>query len=259
MRRKLWCGRKLKVEFHRTYFIMALGFILTGYYLNLIAFTSLIIIHELGHYIVARLNNFNVEKIIIYPYGGLTKISDMLNRDICEEILIATAGIITQYLFYLFILFLYKNSIIREYTYILYNLYNNQMIFFNLLPIYPLDGGKILNLLLYKYFSFNKANILTIIISVIIIVIIVLFSIISSSYSNIMIMILLLTYIYKFYINRKYLYRRFLLERYLYGIEYDKIKVISNIKNMYKNKTHLININNTYIKEKKYLSTLFKN
>lgn len=259
MKKKLFSNKFVKIEFHRTYFIMALGFILTGYYLNLLIFTSLIIIHELGHCIVARLNNFNVEKIIIYPYGGLTKISDMLNRDICEELLIATSGIITQYLFYLFILFLYKNSIIREYTYNLYNLYNNQMIFFNLLPIYPLDGGKILKLILYKYFPFNKANILTIIISLIIIIIIVLSSIISNSYSNIMIMILLITYIYKFYINRKYLYRRFLLERYLYNIEYNKIKIINNIKNMYKNKTHLINTNNTYIKEKKYLSTLFKN
>ena len=259
MRKVQRSSRKLKIEFHRTYFVMALGFVLTGYYLNLIIFTSLIIVHELGHYLVARFNNFNVEKIIIYPYGGLTKISDMLNRDICEELLIATSGIITQYLFYLFILFLYKNSIIRGYTYNLYNLYNNQMIFFNLLPIYPLDGGKILNLILYKYFSFNKANIITIIISLIIIVIILLSSIIVNSYSNIMVMILLFTYIYKFFVNRKYLYRRFLLERFLYDIEYDKIKIINKIKNMYKNKTHLININNTYIKEKKILSTLFRN
>lgn len=258
MRKRQRGYKKLIVEFHRTYFVMALGFVLTGHYLNLIIFTSLIIIHELGHYLVAILNNFNVEKIIIYPYGGLTKISDMLNRDICEELLIATSGIITQYLFFLFVLTLYKNSIIREYTYNLYNLYNNQMIFFNLLPIYPLDGGKILNLILYKYFSYNKANILTIIISITIIFIIVLSSIYTNSYSNIMIMILLFTYIYKFYINRKYLYRRFLLERYLYNIEYPKIKIINNINNMYKNKTHLINTNNTYIKEKKYLSTLFK-
>lgn len=237
---------------------MALGFILTGHYLNLIIFTSLILVHELGHYTVAKLNRFNVEKIIIYPYGGLTKISDMINRDICEELLIATTGIIIQYLFYLIILYLYSKGLIREYTYNLYTIYNNQMIFFNLLPIYPLDGGKILNLLLYKYFSFNKANILTIIISITIIFIIVLSSIFTNSYSNIMVIILLLTYIYKFYTKRKYLYNRFLLERYLYDIEYPSIKIINNIKNMYKNKTHLINTNNTYIKEKDYISTLFK-
>ena len=207
---------------------------------------------------MARINHFKVDKIIIYPYGGLTKINDLLNRDICEELLIATAGIIFQYLFYLVIKYLYSLSVIRLYTFNLYTHYNNQMIFFNLLPIYPLDGGKILNLLLSKYISYNKSNIFTIIISIMVIITIVATSILNNSYSNIMIMFILLTYLYKFFMKRKYLYNRFLLERFLYNIEFPRIKVINNIKNLHKNKTHLININNTYIKERNFLSTLFK-
>ena len=132
------------------------------------------------------------------------------------------------------------------------------MIFFNLLPIYPLDGSKILNLILDKYLPYYKSNLVTVLISLITILTIILTSIYKSSYSNIMVMTLLLTYLYKFYSKRKYLYNRFLLERYLYDIEYPSIKVINNIKGMFKNRTHLININNTYIKEKRYLSTLFK-
>lgn len=207
---------------------------------------------------MALINKFNVEKIVIYPYGGLTKINDLINRDICEELLVATSGIIMQYLFYLLIRFGYTQGLIREYIYNLYTIYNNQMIFFNLLPIYPLDGSKILNLILDKYLPYYKANLVTIFISLIIILTIIILSIYKSSYSNIMIMTLLLTYLYKFYSKRKYLYNRFLLERYLYDIEYPHIKVINNIKCMFKNKTHLININNTYIKEKSFLSTLFK-
>ena len=74
------------IKFHYTYIIMAIGFILTGYYQNLIVFTSLIIFHELGHYLVARLQHFNVKKIIIYPYGGLTKIEDLINKDINSSV-----------------------------------------------------------------------------------------------------------------------------------------------------------------------------
>ena len=258
MRKRQYGHQSLKIEFHRTYLIMALGFILTGHYLNLIVFTSLILIHELGHYLMARIMKFNVEKIIIYPYGGLTKISDMINRDISEELLIATFGVIMQYLFYLLIKLSYTQGIIREYTYNLYTIYSNQMIFFNLLPIYPLDGSKILNLILDKYLPYYKSNLVTVLISLITILTIILTSIYKSSYSNIMVMTLLLTYLYKFYSKRKYLYNRFLLERYLYDIEYPSIKVINNIKGMFKNRTHLININNTYIKEERYLSTLFK-
>ena len=237
---------------------MALGFVLTGHFLNLIVFTSLVLVHELGHYTMAKINRFNVEKIIIYPYGGMLKLSDMINRDIYEELLIATSGVISQYLYYLIIVYLYNIGIIREYTYNLYTLYSNYMIYFNLLPIYPLDGGKILNLLFTKYLPYNKANILTIYISLIIIFGIIFLSIYNYSYSNIMIMIILLTYLYKFFITRKYLYSRFLLERFLYNIEYPSIKVIKNINNMFKNKTHLINTNNIIIEEKKYLSILFK-
>lgn len=257
MQQRKFKSKLIKIEFHRTYLIMALGYILTGHYLNLIIFSSLILIHEIGHFLIAIINNFNVQKIIIYPFGGMTKINDMINRDISEELLIATSGVITQYLFYLLIVFLYQKGLIREYTYNLYTAYNNQMIFFNLLPIYPLDGGKIVNLILDKYLPYYKSNIITIIISLIVITIIIYLNIYQNTYSNIMIMLILLTYLYKLFTKRKYLYQRFLLERYLYNIKYPKIKIVNNIKNMFKNKTHLININNTYIEEKKLLSTLF--
>ena len=250
--------QKLKIEFHRTYFIMALGFVLTGYYLNLIVFTSLILIHELGHYTMARLNHFQVTKIIIYPYGGITKINSIINCDINEELLIATNGVIWQYLFYLGISLLFSHGFLREYTYHLYTLYNQQIIFFNLLPIYPLDGSKILNLLLEKYFSYRLSNQLTIWISFLGLIFLIILNIYQYNYSNIMILILLLTYLYQFYQKRKYLYQKFLLERYLYAIKYPKTKIITNIHKMYKNKNHLFYYHNHYIKEKDYLNILFK-
>ena len=257
MRKRRNKNNKL-IRFHNSYLIVAFCFVLTGYYLNLIVFTSLIIVHEFGHYLTAKVLKFNVSEIVIYPYGGILKLDDLINRDINEELIIAVSGIIMQYFFYLFIVFLYNNSLLRGYTFNLYTIYNNYMIYFNLLPIYPLDGGKIVNLILSIYFPYNKANIFTIYISLFVILGIFFLSIYNYSYSNIMIMIILLTYIYKFFMERKYLYSRLLLERYLYNIEYNSIKVIRNIKNIYKNRTHIININNTYIKEKKYLSILFK-
>lgn len=255
-KRKSGC-KNIKIEFHRTYLVMALGFVLTGYYLNLIVFTSLILVHEMGHYLMARVNKFNVTKIIIYPYGGMTKIEDMINRDISEELLVACAGVIIQYLFYLGVGYCYQNGIIREYTYQLYTLYNNQMIFFNLLPIYPLDGSKILNLILDKYFPYYRANMLTMLISIMVIIGIVGLSIYSYNYSNLMVMGLLFTYLYHFFRKRKYLYQKFLLERYLYDIEYPKYKIIRDIGKMYKNKSHLIFRGNYYVLEKDVLKELF--
>ena len=128
------------LSFHFTYYITSLGYILTGNFLELIVITTLIIVHECGHYTTAKLLNFNVKKIIIYPFGGITKIEDLINKDINEELLIATSGIITEYLFYLLIVYLYFKGLIREKVLNTYTIYNNSIILFNLLPIHPLDG-----------------------------------------------------------------------------------------------------------------------
>ena len=236
---------------------MAFGYVISGYYINLIAITSLLLIHELGHYTAAKLLKFKVLKIVIYPFGGITKIHDLINKDINEEILVATSGVIFQFIFYLIIVYLNHINIIRDYTLNIYTLYNNQIIFFNLMPIYPLDGSKIINLLLSKFFNYNLSNKLTIIISLIGMSLFILTSSYNHNYSYIMVLSVLIIYNYKFIKQLKYIYNKFLLERYLYNISYPKIKIINNGNKMYKNNSHIIKVNNNYITEKKYLSKYY--
>lgn len=236
---------------------MAISYVLCGYYINLIVFTTLIIVHEFGHYITARLLSFKVDKIVIYPFGGITKINDMINKDINSELLVATSGVIYQFLFFLIICYLNNKGIIRNYTLDIYRDYNSQIIFFNLLPIYPLDGSKIFNLLLSKWFNYNSSNKLTILISIICMVIFVLLNTYVRNYSYFMIVSILFVYNYKYFEQIKYLYNRFLLERYLYNIKYSKTKIIDNPCKMYKNKMHIFKLNNKYISEKKYLSKYY--
>ena len=169
--------------------------------------------HELGHFTIAKILNIKVKKIIIYPFGGMTKLDTLINQKIEKELLVALSGIIFQFIYYLIICYLYKINLIREYTINLYTLYNNEMIFFNLLPIYPLDGSKILNLLLNTLLPYKIANIITIIISIITIILILALKIYQTNYSNMIIYFILLSYIIKFYQKRKYLYNRLLLER----------------------------------------------
>ena len=245
------------IKFHYTYIIVALGLILTGYYLDLIIYTSLILVHELGHYIVAKALNFNVIKIIIYPYGGLTKLDDLINKNINKELLISISGILFQLLFFFIIVILYKNNIIRLYNYNLYREYNKILILFNILPIYPLDGFKILKLLLEKFVPYKVTNILTLIISVISIIIILVFNVFCGNYSFVMIIVILLNYIYIYFKNFSFLYNRFLLERYLYKIRYNDTIIIKNKNYFYKNKSHIIKNNKKYEKEESFLNNLF--
>lgn len=243
-----------KIEFHYTYLLIALGFILTGYFYNLIIFTSLILIHELGHFLMCLRYKIKVNKIIIYPYGGLIKLDDIVNRDIDEELLIAIMGVFFQTLYYTVIIILYKNNYIREYVFNIYTMYHYSMLIFNILPIYPLDGFKICNLILSKFICFKLANYLSFILSLIMIVILFIMGI--SNYSYMMVIFILIDNTYKYYNKLRYIYNKFILERYLYKYNYRKIKIINNKDKMYKNKTHIFKMGKKYIEEKEYLRNL---
>lgn len=248
----------MKIEFHYTYIIIALSFILTGYFSNLIVFTSIIIIHELGHFVVAKKLKLNPDKIVIYPFGGITKMNNLINTEISKELLVAISGVTFQSIYYLIIFILYKNSIIRDYIFNLFSTYHKSILFFNLLPIHPLDGSKILNLILSKYLPYKLTIKLNIIISLITGFIILKINYYKFNYTTILIITIIVDNLVKYYKNINYLFNKFLLERYLYKINFTKTKKIAIIDNMYKEKYHIIKEKNNYLTEKQVLKQRFK-
>lgn len=237
---------------------MAFGLVITGHFVNLIIFTSLIIIHEMGHIVISKILSYKIDKVIIYPYGGFVKLNTRINTKIENDLLVAISGIIMQSIYFGIIFFLYRNGIVREYVYDLFFLYHKSMLIFNLLPIYPLDGAKIVNLILSKYFSFNIANYISIVISLITVVFFLYSDIYENNYSIILVIGVLMKNIYKFYKDISYIYNRFILERYLFKFNYKKKAIIKNKDKMYKNRVHIFNDNGKLMNEKEYISTFFE-
>ena len=248
----------MKVEFHYTFILIAISFILTGYFSNLIIFTSIILFHEMGHYIIAKLNHLNPKKIIIYPYGGITIINNLINTKIVKELLVAISGIIVQTIYYFIIIILYKNNLIRDYIFNIFTKYHYSILIFNILPIHPLDGSKILNLILSLYLPYKLVNKLNIVISILTGIIILFINYYTLNYTTILIISVIIDNLIKYYKNINYLFNKFLLERYLYKINLTKTKQITKIDNMYKEKYHIIKENNHYLTEKQYLNNHFK-
>lgn len=236
---------------------MALGLILTGHFSNLFIFTSLILIHEMGHILVAKLFKYKINKVIIYPYGGITKVDTIINTKIEDDILLAVSGIIIQLLYFYVIYILYNVGFIREYIYNLFYMYNSSMLLFNILPIIPLDGSKVINLILSKYISFKLSNNLTVLISFFTLIIFLMSSTYQNNYSMLMVIFILLKSILEYYKNIDYLFNRFILERYIYDIKFKSIKIVKDKNKMYKNKSHLFKIDNKLIEEKSYLKNFF--
>lgn len=241
------------IEFHYTYLFIAFSFIITGHVKDLLVFTSIIIFHELGHYLMARINKVKVKKITIYPFGGITTLDTLINININRELLIAMGGILSQSIYMIIIIILYKYGFVREYIYNLYTRYNNSILYFNLLPIVSLDGFKILNLTLSKIFPFDISNKLSLGISFITLILILIVNYYTFNYTLLLVLSVLIINIVNYYKDLNYIFNKFLVERYLYNLSYSKEKIVNNKKNMYKDYRHIFKNGNKYLTEKKYL------
>lgn len=213
----------------------------------------LIIIHELGHFVTAIILNVKVNKIYIYPFGGISKLNMRFNIKKQKEILILIMGPIFQLIGYYVII----NIPFFINYYKIINIYNYSILIFNLLPIYPLDGAKLLNILLSSFIPLKKSYIISIIISYITIILMILM--IKNKTINLLFIVIFLLYkITSEYKKIKYYYEKFLLERYLYKYKFKNVKIINDINNFYRDKKHLVYINNKYYTEKEILEKKYK-
>jgi len=154
-----------KIYIHPFFLLTLFIFVSIGYFRFIMYFMILILIHELGHIAISLIFKWNIDKIIILPFGGLTKYNEIINKPLIEEFLISISGIIFQIIFYLLI----KNYISYN-DYVILKNYNYAILFFNLLPIYPLDGGRLFNMLFSLVFPYKKSLYLSIYLSMIIFV-----------------------------------------------------------------------------------------
>ncbi len=229
--------------------------ILTGLFREFSCFTFLLLVHELGHCLCALHYGWQIDCISFYPYGGSSKFSEKINRPIKEEFLILLAGPIAQVCFYLLCTILP----LREQTQALLRTYHYAILFFNLLPIYPLDGGKLVNLFLSKHYPYLKSLTITLLLSYLLLLGIVCIQLKECFSLNVLLVgLLLFTKIKEEWKKRNFYYQRFLLERYLYPYHFKTIKTIENPKEMMRDKRHLFKKQNHYYTEKTILLKTFK-
>ena len=223
---------------------------LAGLFKEIIVISALLIIHEFGHFVAIYAYKWNINRIVIYPFGGITILEEKIDKPLIEEFIITIMGPIFQEILYIIIVILYKYNYINTYIFSLFNEYNLSILIFNLLPIIPLDGSKLFNVILNKFLNFRLSYNINIVISLIFLV---LFFIIFRNDSSYYIIIFYLIGQLIYYIKNRYLiFNKFILEKKLRKSEYIKYKKVKSIKNMHRNKRNLINDNGTYITEYRY-------
>lgn len=222
------------------FYIVSLIMLATGFFKPFLFMIIYLIIHEIGHIIAAYILGYRVCKINVFPCGLLTIFNMKINDSIFKDFLIAIAGPLFQIISYHFI---------KKYYFIHLFLF-----IFNLIPIYPLDGSKIISFFLYLFFPYKKCNNILFYLSFILCVFIIIYFCFNFNLIYILVFITLFIRVIEFYRNRNYLFNSFIMERLLYDFNFVFVKRINNINNMYKERSHYIDGEGEREYIKKYLN-----
>lgn len=121
-----------------------------------IIFLIFISLHELAHTIIGIIQGFKLEKIEIMPYGLSIKFYYFNDANYKKKIITYLAGPVLNFILALVFFYIRTNEIIVVYCFFI----NVILGIANLLPILPLDGGKILKEILKIKYDYKKSYVL---------------------------------------------------------------------------------------------------
>lgn len=165
MKKLLNYFNKIKVN-KFTVLIISLA-IISGRFIPLFIYFSIASIHEFSHCLMAKIFKLEIRKIEFLPFGMSAELASLNDIHPIKSILILLAGPLSFFISKLLIEISYQSHFLSVYAYLQANEINTLIFFFNLLPIWPLDGAKILFYLMSFFLTLKKNYYFVITISII--------------------------------------------------------------------------------------------
>lgn len=176
---KLGQFRGIAVYVHAT-FLLLLGWILASHLLRghgwgaalsgtafIVLLFACVVLHEFGHALTAQRYGIQTRDITLYPIGGVARL-ERIPRNPQQELLIALAGPAVNLVIAgaLFIVLGAVNALsgVDQFDLMEGNLFqrlawiNLSLALFNLLPAFPMDGGRVLRALLARRMEYGRAT-----------------------------------------------------------------------------------------------------
>lgn len=123
-----------------------------------------VVLHEFGHAFMARRFGIRVPRILLLPIGGMAEF-ESIPREPAKEIAIALAGPAVNFVLVGLLLLVAPFPRVEELGYISWDLLPQQLIAmnllmgcFNLIPAFPMDGGRVLRAILARRMPYVRAT-----------------------------------------------------------------------------------------------------
>ena len=149
----------LTFSVHPLFYIFGFYYALTGRIFIFIVYTVSAVIHEIGHSIVSANCGYRLNKIKLMPFGAVV-MGCFENVRLKDEIVIALAGPFINLaiaLFFIAIWWIFPT--LYAFTDIVVEA-NLSLFLINVLPAYPLDGGRVVKALLKTRLSEDRAELI---------------------------------------------------------------------------------------------------
>lgn len=150
--------RDINIKINIFMLVMFIFYSLCGYFFETSIMVLSILIHEIFHSIAARKYGIKINEVEIFPFGGIAKFENIRTITPKEEIIICAIGPLSNLI--IIILFLSLRVFYFDSYLIDYIIKVNKVIFIiNVLPIFPLDGGKIVRAILSLFIGYKASTI----------------------------------------------------------------------------------------------------
>ncbi|MFD7520908.1 M50 family metallopeptidase [Paenibacillus chitinolyticus] len=158
---------EVRFRFHPLFTMVMLLSLATGHFLESATLFGIVFLHELGHFGAAAAFGWRVREVRLLPFGGVLVVDELASVPLREEMIVALAGPL-QHLWLIALGFLCRFLEVGDPEWWSYFIEINAVIaLFNLLPILPLDGGKLLQGLLSMGLPYQRTLVCTVWVSIV--------------------------------------------------------------------------------------------
>jgi stage IV sporulation protein FB len=209
-----WRPFGIRLRIHLLFWIVIGMSLLLGKFWEVITLFVIVLIHEIGHVAVARELGWTVTEVELLPFGGVATMEEAYAADPLDEIVVALAGPFLNVVMIAVSLVCWHVGIWTDEWARFFLAGNVAVAGFNLLPIWPLDGGRIVQAILCWYMPYRRAAIASLALSAMLASLMLGLSVLALQTNVAVVAVYLLAVNIQAFLRFPYQFIRFLMEKY---------------------------------------------